>query len=575
MYFPFSRSQQILAERHYPITPLYNETRTGVVLSVDGVDFTPEELVAMVLTHAVDISVAHAAAQGSTMSVPPKDCVLTVPSYATQRERQALLDAAQLADLNVLTLIDETTAAALHYAMDKTFADTDNKNSQDQLFLFYNMGASALQVSLIHFYSHELPQKYGKPKRVPALTVLSKAWDETLGGQAFDHLLVEHLADEFNTLWRKKTGDDSKDIRKIPRAMTKLRLQANKVKHVLSANTDIPVHMDALYDDVSLSTHVTRAQLEEMAAPLLERAIQPVTQVLQIANKTWADVTGIELVGGGMRIPRIQAELSNLLQSSENPSLELGLHINADESMALGAAFAGANISTAFRVRHVGMTDINPFAMKVSLENIDPSHKTEEGEVWGKEATIFPSFGKMGVKKTIKFKHDQNVACALDYDPEETLLPAGSERALTRYKVTGVDEFAKEMAEKGLEKPQVSLQFELSSSGIASLVKAEASAVEIYTVEEEVEVEDDEADKKDSEADEKAGETEKADEKESQEKKEEEADKGGEEKKEETTEEDEKKEEEGNKENDEKKEEEEKPKKKTKIVEKVSCCPPL
>jgi hypoxia up-regulated 1 len=154
-------------------------------MNVDGQEFTPEELVAMVLTHAVDISVAYAAEQGGPMNVAPKDIVLTVPSFATQKERLALLDAATLADINVLTLIDETTAAALHYAMDKTFVDGE------QLLLFYNMGASSLQVSLIRFFSYEQPQKYGKPKASPALEVLSKAWDITLGGTAFDHLLVE------------------------------------------------------------------------------------------------------------------------------------------------------------------------------------------------------------------------------------------------------------------------------------------------------------------------------------------------------------------------------------------------
>ena len=460
----------------------------------------------MVLSHAVDISVAHAAAtQGNDMA-PPKDCVLTVPSYATQRERQALLDAADLANLNVLTLIDETTAAALNYAMDKTFADADGKNSEDQVFLFYNMGATAVQVSLVHFYSHELPQKYGKPKRVPALTVLAKAWDETLGGDAFDHLLVEHLANEFNTAWRQQRGssnnnnnndDASLDVRSIPRAMTKLRIQANKVKHVLSANADIPVYMDALHDDVTLNTHVTRTQLEQLAAPLLARAVEPVTRVLKAANKTLADVTGVELVGGGMRIPRIQTELSQLLQNSDNPGLELGLHINADESMALGAAFAGANISTAFRVRHVGMTDVNPFPIQVSLEDLkETSGKGEEDE-WQKEAVIFKSFGKIGVKKTIAFTHDRDVACALDY-VEDEMLPAGSERGLERYKITGVEAFSKEMADLG--KPKVSLQFELSSSGVASLIKAEAAVEEMYTVQEEVEIEDDEEEGADANA---------------------------------------------------------------------------
>lgn len=527
---------------------MYNETRAGVVMTVDGETFSPEELVAMVLSHAVDIAVAYSAESGTEIA-PPKDVVLTVPSFATVAERRALLDAAALADMNVLTLIDENTAAALHYAMDKNFEDNE------QLMLFYNLGASSLQVSLVKFFNYEQPQKFGKPKSVPALEVVAKAWDATCGGQAFDHLLVEHLADEFNAVWHKQRPDKAdKDVRSVPRAMTKLRLQANKVKHVLSANTEIPVHMDSVHDDVSLQTSMKRSKLEELAKDLLPRTSAPVAKALAIANKTAADLTGIELVGGGMRIPSVQTEL----QKTIGDNMELGMHINADESFALGAAFAGANISTAFRVRHVGLTDINPFAMQVALSDLpsETAAAAAEEEAWNKEATIFKEFGKIGVKKTIAFTHDRDVHCELDY-VESDLLPKGTERTLERYNISGVEEFAKEMIEKGLGKPKVSLQFELSSSGIVSLLKAEAAVEETYTVEEEVEVDDEE------------GEGEGEEPKEGDEKKEAEE----EEKKEaeEETEKEEKKEDEAAAETDnETKAEEEKPKKKKKImVEKV------
>jgi hypoxia up-regulated 1 len=473
----------VLAERHFPVVPRYNETRSGVTLRIDGVDFTPEELVAMVLVHAVDIAVAHAASQGNDKIAPPKDVVLTVPSFATQHERRALLDAATLADLNVLELVDENSAAAVQYAMDKKF-------EQEQLLLFYNMGASALQVSLIRFFSYDKPEKYGKPKSVPAVEVLAKAWDATLGGDAFDHLLVEYLADQFNHAWyktgRAKKGHD--DVRQHLRAMTKLRIQANKVKHVLSANTEIPVYMDAVHDDVALSAHVSRDLLDELSAPLLQRAVEPVRRALRLANRTVDDLTGIELLGGGMRVPRVQSEL----QAAFGDKLELGLHMNADESMALGAAFVGANVSTAFRVRHVGLTDLNPFGLQVTLTNLPDQAAPKDEEEWNKSAVVFKSHGKTGVKRTITFTHDKDVHCALDYVDEEPL-PRGTNLALDRYNITGVAEFAKEMEEKNLTKPKVSLQFELGTSGITTLVRAEASVEEAYTVEEEIEVEDDEA----------------------------------------------------------------------------------
>lgn len=192
-----------------------------------------------------------------------------------------------------------------------------------------------------------------------------------------------------------------------------------------------------------------------------------------------------------MRVPKVRAGLSAALDDKE-----LGMHINSDESMALGAAFFGANISTAFRVRHVGLTDINPFPIAVSLSELE-AKKGEEA--WSKEATIFATNGKTGVKKSIAFTHDQDLHCSLDYAEAEGL-PEGTSPELQRYKVSGVAAFAKEMEEKGLGKPKVTLQFEHTHSGLTELVKAEAAVIETYTVEEEVEIEDEEGEEKKEEA---------------------------------------------------------------------------
>mmetsp|Transcript_4268 Transcript_4268/g.9480 ORF Transcript_4268/g.9480 Transcript_4268/m.9480 type:complete len:962 (+) Transcript_4268:139-3024(+) len=497
---------QAMIDRHFPVQPTYNETRKGLSVEVPKAGtFTPEELVAMVLQHAVEISVAYAKEAGSDIP-PPSDIVMTVPAYATQIERKAILDAAELAGLNVLTLIDETTAAALHYAMDKNF-------EEEKIFLYYNMGATSLQVSIVKLFQYELKSGLGKPKPVPALQVLAKTWDNTLGGLAWDQALVDHMVEEFNKSWQKASGDDSKDIRTVQRPMTKMRIAANKAKHVLSANTEYPINMDSLHDGVSLNMRVTREDFEKMTAPLLERAAKPVADALAAAELTISDLTGVELLGGGMRVPSVQAKLKEVLDP-----VVLGLHMNADESMALGAAFGGANVSTAFRVRPVGMVDITPFSQQISLSNLPAGEAEEEGksggwfqsskkkeeetkdddeqeeEEWNKKATLFKANSKVGVKKTIAFTHDKDVHCALDYSEADRHVE-GQSMALERYEIGGVADFTKEIAEKGLEgKPKISLQFELSPSGITSLIKAEASIEETYTVEEEVEVDDDEDD---------------------------------------------------------------------------------
>jgi len=488
---------QSMKERHNPLPPIYNATRSGVCLTVATISYTPEELVAMVLSHAKDITAAH----GVTTQI--RDCVLTVPSFYTQHERRALLDSATLANLNVLALIDETTAAGLHFGIDRV-------DEEPQNVLFYNMGAGAVQVSIIQYHSYE--KKEGRSsssgKKVGAFRVLGKGWDSTLGGQFFDSRLVDYMADEFNVIWNKKRNDGlDKDVRDFPRPMSKLKIQANKVKHVLSANNDMPVFIDSLYDDTNYQSHINRATFDEICHDLLLRSTEPIEMALKAANMTLEDIDAVELIGGGMRIPKVQEQIGNLLGAD----LELGLHINSDESMALGAAFHGANVSTAFRVRHVGMTDINPFPILVSLEEMAVEEKTglfgfgggkknsgdeigdEEEEVWSKRVTVFKVNGKVGVKKTIAFTQEKEISVAIDYEESENL-PIGTPQEIERYNVTGISEFSKEMEEKGLGKPKVSLQFELSTSGLARLIKAEAAVEEITIVQEEQVVEIEEED---------------------------------------------------------------------------------
>lgn len=484
-----------LADRHNPLPASYNATRSGVCLTVSSTSYTPEELVAMVLTHAKDFTVADG------VTAPIKDCVLTVPCFYTQHERRALLDAATLAGLNVLALIDETTAAGLHYGIDRIEEEPLN-------VLFYNMGASSVQVGVIQFHSHEKSKK-----KVGAFRVLGKGWDANLGGQSFDARIVDFMAEEFNTIWNKNRNDGvEKDVRDYPRPVSKLKIQANKIKHVLSANNEMPIFIDSLHDDTNYQSHINRAKFEELCHDLVLKSTKPIMMALEAANVTLKDIHAVELIGGGMRVPKVQEQITHMLGES---SLDLGMHINSDESMALGAAFHGANVSTAFRVRQVGMTDINPFPIVVSLEEMEVEESTglfgiggkkkaeEEGsEVWSKQATIFKANGKVGVKKTIAFTQEAEINVAIDYVESEQL-PEGTARSIERYNITGIAAFAKDMEKKGLGKPKVSLQFDLSTSGLAMLVKAEAAVEETYTVEEDVEVEDDEAeDEDDSAADE-------------------------------------------------------------------------
>ena len=143
----------------------------------------------------------------------------------------------------------------------------------------------SVQTDLARVLGKELGKFSKKGKTVGSFEVLGKASDPTLGGLAFDARIVDHMAEEFNGIWDKARGDgQKKDVREIPRAMAKLRVQANKVKHVLSANSDFPIFIDALHDDVNYESHLSRSSFNEICKDLLDRATAPITDALAAAD---------------------------------------------------------------------------------------------------------------------------------------------------------------------------------------------------------------------------------------------------------------------------------------------------
>ncbi|KAH7485357.1 Heat shock 70 kDa protein 17 [Phytophthora ramorum] len=459
----------LLDEEHFPYDLVQNASRGGTISLKHGKDqaFQAEELVAMVFAHARQITNTFAEA-------PVKDWVLTVPTFFSQAQRQALLDAAEISGVRVLSLINENTAAALQLAVHASY-DPEDKPKK---ILFYNLGSTSLQVSIAEFSSQVVPDGFKKNKTISTFETISNAWDESLGGAKFDLRLAEYLATEFS----EKIGED---IRKVARPMAKIRAQAKKTKTVLSANEEIPVVMQSLYNDIDFFTSMTRSKLEELSADLFERTIKPVEVALEKAGLTVADIDEIELIGGGVRMPRIQQQLSEFFEGKD-----LSVHLNGDEAMALGAAFRAANLSNSFRVRQVGMTDIASYPVGVRLVDLSASEPKDndnnddevETKQWMKRAALFSESHRLGLRKSVSFSHSNDVSCTFRYD-KPSMLPAGVSVQIGKFNITGVEKFVARMADKNLGEPKVTLSFELDSNGIAQIAKAEA------TLEEEVEVE--------------------------------------------------------------------------------------
>ncbi|KAG3098515.1 Heat shock protein 17 [Phytophthora idaei] len=459
----------LLDEEHFPYELVQNATRGGTISLKHSKDqtFHAEELVAMVFTHARQITDTFAEA-------PVKDWVVTVPTFFSQAQRQAMLDAAEISGVRVLSLINENAAAALQLAVHASY-DPEDKPKK---ILFYNMGSTSLQVSIAEFSSQVVPDGFKKNKTISTFQTISNAWDESLGGAKFDLRLAEYLAKEFS----EKIGED---IRKVPRPMAKIRAQAKKTKTVLSANEEIPVVMQSLYNDIDFFTSMTRSKLEELSLDLFERTLKPVEVALEKAGLTAADIDEIEIIGGGVRMPKIQQQLSEFFDGKD-----LGVHLNGDEAMALGAAFRAANLSNSFRVRQVGMTDIASYPIGVRLVDLSATERTDsnnndddvETKQWMKRAALFSESHRLGLRKSVSFSHSNDLSCTFRYD-KPSMLPAGVSVQIAKVNITGVEKFAARMADKNLGEPKVTLSFELDSNGIALIAKAEA------TLEEEVEVE--------------------------------------------------------------------------------------
>jgi len=471
-------------DQYFPYTIYANDTTSATSLKMEETHYHPEELMAMILQHVKDMTQAFG---GKVI----KDCVITVPSSFTQHEREAVFTAADIADLKVLTLIEENTAAALHYGLDRTFETPSN-------VVYFNMGSGSIQVTIVTHSSYT-SKEGGKNKTVGQFEVLGKGWDSSLGGFNFDVRLAELLADRFNVVWGKK-GGKGKDLRDYPLPMTKLRLQAGKVKEILSANNEFPVSAEQLHEDTDLRTKVSRADFEAACEDLFARITLPIDQALLNANLTASDITAVEMLGGGVRMPRVKKILDSYFEEATKDSVsedgtpsvvEVGQHLNGDEAMALGAAFRAANISTAFRVRKLGASDISSFGINVRLDTLETEAKAglfggifggaaaAAETAWTKFTSLYPAKSTLSSKtKTVAFQYGQDISCKIQYDTEAAEggipLPQGTSPNIAAYNITGVAAFAREN-DAGLGTPKVHLSFGLDSSGIVSLLKAEAT----------------------------------------------------------------------------------------------------
>jgi len=339
------------------------EGEVGFKVMYLGVEevFTVRQIVAMLLTKLKDIAEV-------ALECKVFECVLAVPYFFTESQRRAMLDAASIANLQVLRLMNEPSSAAVAYGLYRSSTELPNPDQPPRHVAFVDFGSSALQVAISAFHK-------GKVK------MLATSFDPSLGGRCFDTVIAQHLVQPFN-----KPGSD---VTKNKRSWIRLLAEVEKLKRQMSANTSkLPIGIECLIEERDFSSSMKRSEMEELCAPLLERVEKTLRLCLEQSGLKPEDISEIELIGGTTRMPSVKALIEQVYGKAPSTTL------NQDECICRGAAIMAAMLSPNFKVKEFALTDLQPYAISLHWGGVD----VEQGHL-----EVFPKFHSVPFSKMLTF----------------------------------------------------------------------------------------------------------------------------------------------------------------------------